>query len=74
MSDRNYPPRTLKENEYFMMGDNRDNSSDSRSWGPVDISLMKGRSWRLYWSWDSGDPDLGFFERFRASRIGTKVE
>jgi signal peptidase I len=74
MALRDFGPITVKEDEYFMMGDNRDNSSDSRFWGPVNISLMKGRAWRLYWSWDSGDPDLSFFERFRASRIGTKVE
>ncbi len=71
---RNFGPVMVKENEYFMMGDNRDNSSDSRVWGPVNVSLLKGRAWRLYWSWDSADPGLGFFERLRTSRIGTKVE
>jgi signal peptidase I len=35
-----------------MMGDNRDNSNDSRFWGPVNMSLVKGRAMFLYWSWD----------------------
>jgi signal peptidase I len=70
---RDRPPRRLGENQYFMMGDNRDHSSDSRAWGPVDFSLLKGRAWRLYWSWDSRD-GLALGERPRLSRIGSKVE
>lgn len=71
---RSFPPVKLPEGKYFMMGDNRDHSSDSRFWGPVDESLLRGKAWRLYWSWDSGDPDKSFLERFRGSRIGTKIE
>ncbi|MDR2945657.1 MAG: signal peptidase I [Candidatus Adiutrix sp.] len=71
---RNFPPVTVKPGHYFMMGDNRDYSSDSRVWGTVDESLLRGKAWRLYWSWDSSDPDKSFTERFRFSRIGNKVE
>jgi signal peptidase I len=35
-----------------MMGDNRDNSNDSRYWGTLDMDLVKGRAMFLYWSWD----------------------
>ena len=71
---RNRPPKVIGENQYFMMGDNRDHSSDSRDWGPVDFDLLKGRAWRIYWSWDSSDPAKGLTERLRTARIGRKVE
>ena len=71
---RNFPPQKVKPGHYFMMGDNRDYSSDSRVWGEVDASLLRGKAWRLYWSWDSGDPAKSFTERLRFSRIGTKIE
>jgi len=70
---RDRPPRLVGENQYFMMGDNRDHSSDSRAWGPVDFSLLKGRAWRLYWSWDS-TPGRNLGERLRLGRIGHQVE
>jgi len=34
------------------MGDNRDNSNDSRFWGTVAMDLVKGRAMFIYWSWD----------------------
>ena len=48
----NFGPYTVAKGELFMMGDNRDNSNDSRFWGPVAMSLVKGRAMFLYWSWD----------------------
>lgn len=73
-SGQNFPPQVVQPGHYFMMGDNRDHSSDSRVWGTVDSSLLKGKAWRHYWSWDSNDPQKSFFERLRFSRIGTKIE
>jgi signal peptidase I len=48
----NYGPFTVPSDELFMMGDNRDNSNDSRFWGPLQMDLVKGRAMFLYWSWD----------------------
>jgi signal peptidase I len=48
-------PVTITENFYFMMGDNRDNSQDSRVWGPVRESALKGKAFLIYWSWDGQD-------------------
>ena len=48
----NYGPYTVSAGEMFMMGDNRDNSHDSRFWGPLRMDLVKGHAMFLYWSWD----------------------
>lgn len=42
----------IPEGEYFMMGDNRDHSNDSRFWGTVPYSLIEGKPWFIYFSWD----------------------
>jgi signal peptidase I len=49
---RDMPPIRVPAGRYFMMGDNRDHSRDSRSWGTVRFEEMKGPAFILYWSWD----------------------
>lgn len=49
----NFGPVTVPSEAVFVMGDNRDNSHDSRFWGFVDLKAIKGKAFILYWSWDS---------------------
>ena len=49
-NDPNFGPIVVKEGHVFAMGDNRDNSSDSRCWGQVPIEHIKGRAMIIWWS------------------------
>lgn len=64
----NVGPIVVPEGQYFAMGDNRDNSSDSRAWGTVPRSYIHGKPWRIYWSWDSQNTSL------RWGRLGKSLE
>ncbi|MFO7750764.1 MAG: signal peptidase I [Desulfobacteraceae bacterium] len=48
----NFGPVTVPEDKLFVMGDNRDNSHDSRFWGFVDLEAVKGKAFIIYWSWN----------------------
>lgn len=56
----NFGPVTVPEGKYFMMGDNRDNSRDSRVWGFLDHSLIRGKALFIYFSWDSARTGIRF--------------
>ena len=47
-----FGPFTVPRDQYFAMGDNRENSQDSRYWGTVPRSMIKGRAFMVYWSFD----------------------
>jgi len=49
-----YGPVRIPDGQYFVMGDNRDNSQDSRYWGFLPRHYIKGKALMIYWSYDSG--------------------
>ena len=60
---------TFKQGYYFMIRDNRHNSLDSRSWGFVPYDHIVGKPLFIFWSVDRTNPNAGFFEKLRFSRI-----
>jgi len=67
----NFGPVTVPEDAYFVMGDNRDHSLDSRFWGYVRTEKVRGKAFRIYWSW-SGQGS--WTEWVRWERLGKAIQ
>ncbi len=68
-----YGPVNVPTDQYFMMGDNRDNSEDSRYWGFLPKSYVKGNAEFLYFSIDDQASLTSFFSGARWERLGKIV-
>ncbi len=67
----NFGPKLVSPNCYFMMGDNRNNSYDSREWGEVPKELILGKAMFIHWSWegDKSSPDVSVRDPLSVPRL-----
>lgn len=67
----NFGPVVVPKDSLFVLGDNRDNSEDSRFWGFLNVSAVLGKALIFYFSWDQNAENL--FDKVRWSRIGKSI-
>jgi signal peptidase I len=73
-SRNNWGPLIVPEKSYFVLGDNRDNSLDSRYWGFVPDSLVKGRPFVIYYSYSPDTVDrFAWLTHIRWNRLGELI-
>jgi signal peptidase I len=63
-----FGPFQVPQGHVFVMGDNRDESNDSRFWGPVNIENIKGKAFIIYFSWDPYEKSIRFSRIFSIIR------
>lgn len=67
----NFGPVVVPKDSLFVLGDNRDNSEDSRFWGFLNVNAVLGKALIFYFSWDQNAENL--FDKVRWSRIGKSI-
>jgi signal peptidase I len=75
-SRNNWGPLVVPMGNYFVLGDNRDNSLDSRYWGFVADSLVKGKPFVIYYSYapDTSDHSFAWLTHIRWQRLGERIK
>ena len=73
LSSETFGPVHVPPGSYFVMGDNRYNSQDSRYWGFVKRDKIKGEAFIIYWSWDSERDEKALWDRTRWGRLGRLI-
>lgn len=74
LENDNFGPVKVPEGYFFGMGDNRDNSADSRSWGFIPRDNILGEALIIYFSWDSHVPLYKFYKKIRFRRLAKLIK